>query len=148
MRIIILTLALTIALTGCSESEKTFKDVQKERIDSLKNFVENGHDKIMPDINNILQKRTKLFELRNAILDSIPEGNELTERMRANIADLNKAEAMMFDWMNNYANTYNDSLPDSDRVKILEMNAREIEKMTTLFEDSQKEAELILAQYK
>lgn len=142
-----LFIALIIGFIACG-SEKTAQEMQKERIDSLKAYVENGHDKIMPDINNIIQKRTKITELRNALLDSLPKGNEISDRMRTNIADLNKAEAMMFDWMQDYAVTYNDSIPDYDKIKILEMNAREIDKMTTLFEDSQKEAELILTEYK
>src|SRR5690606_27249977 len=95
----------------------------------------------------IMQKRTQVAAIRNSILDTLPQGSEVTERMRINISELNKAEAMMFDWMQDYSNTYNDSLPDPEKIKILEMNSREIKKMTELFENSQKEAELIIEKH-
>lgn len=144
--ILIAMLAIAALLVGCN-SEKSYEEIQKNRIDSLKNYVESGHDEIMPDINNIISKRTQVSTLRNSLLDSLPEGNEVTERMRINISELNKAEAMMFDWMQDYTNTFNDSLPDSEKIQILEMNSREIQKMTELFENSQKEAELILEKH-
>ncbi len=144
--IFIYVLAISIFILGCS-SEKSYEEIQKNRIDSLKTYVESGHDAIMPDINNIMQKRTQVAAIRNSILDTLPQGSEVTERMRINISDLNKAEAMMFDWMQDYSNTYNDSLPDPEKIKILEMNSREIKKMTELFENSQKEAELIIEKH-
>jgi hypothetical protein len=145
MKNLLLVLSL-LSLLACANSESSQKNASplEKKIDSLYTLVMDGHDKIMPDMGNIASQKTKLIAKRNALLEEYPQGNETTQELREAIANLNKAEALMFDWMSDFSSTY-DSLTLDNKLSYLVENHIIINNMIVLFETSQERAVHLLA---
>jgi hypothetical protein len=134
-----------LAIVACADSGEKQKtqSVLEKKIDSLYQVVMDGHDKIMPDMGNIASQKTKLIALRNELLEENPEGNEKAQELRDAIAQLNKAETLMFDWMSDFTSQY-DSLSVEDKFSYLLENQILVDNMIELFKTSQEKANQLL----
>jgi hypothetical protein len=144
MKHVILFIPLLVLL-ACADSgvnQKTQTALEK-KIDSLYQVVMDGHDRIMPDMGNIASQKTKLIALRNDLLEENPEGNEKAQELREAIAQLNKAETLMFDWMSDFTSQY-DSLSVEKKFSYLLENQILVDNMIELFETSQEKARQLL----
>lgn len=144
MKPFILLFLSALLLFSCNNTP-TETASEKSPVDSLYNIVMEVHDKLMPEMGNIAKYRNQITSHRNSLLEEFPEGNELTQRMRDNIAELNKAETLMFDWMSDFSGKY-DSLSVDEKIGFLHQNKVLVDKMEEVFNNSLNEAKAILAE--
>ena len=103
------------------------------------------HDEAMPKMQNIIDLKMQLQEMRNELTaDTLQQHDAQLEKMRQAIKQLNSADEAMMDWMAEYQKTDIDRLTDEEAVAFLKKEKERITEVQRLMEQSIEESEKLL----
>lgn len=131
-------LALTFLLScDNSSSEKSEK---KEEVKKLKEEVMHIHDSIMPQMNKVIELKSKL---RQGIDDSAYVSPEMRDSAKSIMKRLEKADKAMSEWMHNYEPPKLDT-GVADAKQYLQKQKEKISKVQHVFKKSIEDANELL----
>ena len=154
-RFIIFCLGI-ITLAACKKDSKTTdqeaNDMNKTEhvstVDStqppLFNEIMAVHDQIMPQMNTIETLKQEI-RMRMDSIDAKNTKSEFRPQFRHALAELNRADNMMSDWMNNFKENYDTIKSDAVKTNFLESERAKIEGVKATMKESIDVAKLTIA---
>jgi len=154
-RILILCFGI-FTIISCKKDSKTSgmdgqdqsKTGQVSTIDStqpaLFNEIMAVHDEIMPQMNEIETLKQDI-RMRMDSIDAQNDKAEFRSQFRHALAELNRADNMMSDWMNNFKENYDTIKLESIKNSFLEAERAKIEGVKMTMDESIKVARLTIS---
>ncbi len=154
-RLILLAISI-VSLASCKKDSKSTdqegndssKMEQVSTIDStqppLFNEIMAVHDEIMPQMSTIEILKQEL-RMRLDSIDASNTKSEFRSQFRHALAELNRADNMMSDWMNNFKENYDTIKVDAVRTNFLESERAKIEGVKATMKESIDVAKLTIS---
>lgn len=102
------------------------------------------HDEIMPKMNDIETLKQEI-RMRMDSIDAMNSDSKYREQFRHALAELNRADNMMSDWMSNFKENYDTIKADLDKNSFLEGERAKIEGVKITMNESINVAKLTVA---